>query len=121
MDTAEKASRLIAEVGSPALRVVMDPANYFHLEMLPRMEAVLRDVFRHVGGHIALAHAKDVVPPPPGGEECLRPAAGTGVLDYSVYLSLLRDHGYAGGLILHSLTEAQLPASLGFLRRGIEG
>src|SRR5207249_7430916 len=32
VDTAEKAERLIAEVGSPRLRLVMDPANYFRSE-----------------------------------------------------------------------------------------
>src|SRR5205814_2476973 len=32
VDSAEKAERLIEEVGSPRLRLVMDPANYFHPE-----------------------------------------------------------------------------------------
>jgi sugar phosphate isomerase/epimerase len=111
VDTAEKAERLIAEIGSPRLRLVMDPANYFHPEMLPRMQQVLEDVFARVGRSIALAHAKDVRPPEPGREECVRPAAGTGILDYPLYLRLLREAGYTSALIMHSLTEAELPAS----------
>lgn len=115
VDTAEKAERLIAEVDSPRLRLVMDPANYFHPEMLPRMREVLEDVFARVGRSIALAHAKDVRPPEPGRDECVRPAAGTGVLDYPLYLHLLRESGYTGGLIMHSLSESELPASQAYV------
>src|SRR5207249_11036873 len=106
VDTAEKAERLIAEVGSPRLRLVMDPANYFHPDMRPRMTEVLEEIFARVGRFIALAHAKDVRSPEPGRDECTRPAAGTGVLDYTAYIRLLREAGYDGGLIMHSLTEA---------------
>jgi len=116
VDTAEKAQRLIEEVGSPRLRLVMDPANYFHPDMLPRMGEVLENVFARVGSYIALAHAKDVRPPNPGGDECIRPAAGTGVLDYAVYMRLLRESGYDGGLIMHSLSEAELPMSRDYVR-----
>jgi sugar phosphate isomerase/epimerase len=111
VDTAEKAERLIEEVASPRLRLVMDPANYFHPDMLPRMGEVLEDVFARVGRFIALAHAKDVRLPDVGGDECVRPGAGTGVLDYELYMRLLRESGYDGGLIMHSLSEAELPAS----------
>jgi sugar phosphate isomerase/epimerase len=117
VDTAEKAERLIAEVGSPRLRVVMDPANYFHPEMLPRMQEVLEDAFARLGRHIALAHAKDVRSPDPGSHECVRPAAGAGLLDYATYVRLLRQSGYTGALIMHSLSEAELPASKEYVER----
>ncbi len=117
VDTAAKAERLIREVGSPSLGVVMDPANYFHPHMLPHMGTVLEDAFARVGPHIALAHAKDVQPPEPGGDECVRPAAGTGLLDYPLYLRLLRASGYNGGLIMHSLDETEVAASRDFVRR----
>jgi len=117
VDTAEKAARLIDEIGSDRLRVVMDPANYFHPSTLERMQEVLADVFTHVGRFIALAHAKDVRGPDPGGDECVRPAAGTGVLDYTTYLRLLRASGYTGGLIMHSLEEHEVPASKAYVER----
>ena len=60
-------------VGSPRLRLVMDPANYFHPEMLSQMREVLEDVFARVGRHIALAHAKDVRPPDPGNPSASAP------------------------------------------------
>ncbi|MHB0875035.1 MAG: sugar phosphate isomerase/epimerase family protein [Anaerolineae bacterium] len=111
VDTAEKAARLIETIGSPKLRVVMDPANYFHPWMLAQMREVLTDAFAHLGGYIALAHAKDVCPPEAGESECTRPAAGTGILDYALYASLLRENGFSGGLIMHSLREEQVFAS----------
>jgi sugar phosphate isomerase/epimerase len=97
----------------------MDPANYFHPGMLPRMGEVLQEVFAQVGDRVALAHAKDVLPPAPGTEECLRPAAGTGLLDYPLYLRLLREHGYGGALIMHSLSETEVPTAAAFLRRSL--
>jgi sugar phosphate isomerase/epimerase len=108
-------------VGSPRLRLVMDPANYFHPAMLPRMREVLEDVFAHVGRYISLAHAKDVRLPEPGRDECVRPAAGTGVLDYALYLNLLRAAGYDGGLIMHSLSETELPASQAYVESYLRG
>ena len=117
IDTAEKAQRLIEEVRSPRLRLVMDPANYFHPDMLAEMDAVLDDIFQRVGGYIAFAHAKDVRPPEPGGTECVRPAAGTGVLNYRRYIDLLRQSGYDGALVMHSLEEAEVPASAAYVRR----
>jgi sugar phosphate isomerase/epimerase len=116
VDSAEKAERLIEEAGSARLRLVMDPANYFHPPMLERMDAVLEEVFARVGRYIALAHAKDVRGPNPGGTECVRPAAGTGVLNYALYLRLLRASGYDGALIMHSLSEAEVPASAAYVR-----
>ena len=77
----------------------------------------LREVFQAVGDRSALAHAKDVCPPPPGEAECVRPAAGTGLLDYPLYLRLLREHRYDGGLIMHSLSESEVPAAARFLLR----
>jgi sugar phosphate isomerase/epimerase len=42
-------------------------------------------------------------------------AAGTGVLDYDYYLSRLCRSGFDGPLILHSLSEEQVPTSIRFL------
>lgn len=120
VDTAEKAERLIDEVGSNRLAVVMDPANYFHPHTLDRMPEVLADVFARLGEFTVLAHAKDVDGPEPGGCECIRPAAGTGLLDYPLYLRLLRDSGYDGALILHSLQEHDLPRSRDYVRQHLE-
>jgi len=56
-------------------------------------------------------HAQDVVQT---DGEIRHVAAGTGQLDYSFYLSLLRDLEVP--LIAHGLSEQQVPWSLAFLR-----
>jgi sugar phosphate isomerase/epimerase len=111
VDTALKARRLLEEIGSPRLKVVLDAANLFRAGDLARMREVLDEAFDEIGGHIALAHAKDLSRDGEAGHE----AAGTGLLDYEHYLFRLRAAGYGGPLILHGLTEAQVPAALAFL------
>lgn len=86
IDSIERAARLFKEVKSPALRLVMDPCNYFRKEDLPRMQPVLEEMFSRLGERIVVAHAKDVKAAAAGTD---LPAAGLGVLDYPLYLRLL--------------------------------
>jgi sugar phosphate isomerase/epimerase len=112
VDSAVKARRLLDELGSPRLKIVMDGANLFHVGELSRMQDVLQEAFALLGRDIALAHAKDLSQDGDAGHE----AAGTGRLDYDRYLACLAGAGFSGALILHSLTEEQVPASAAFLR-----
>ena len=113
VDSAVKGRRLLDEIGSPRLRVVMDGANLFHTGELPRMREILEEAFALLGDDIVLAHAKDLSRDGDAGHE----AAGTGLLDYDLYLSLLRRAGYRGPLILHALAEEQVDSCVAFLRR----
>ena len=116
VDTLEKAERLIREVGSDAVQVTFDPANFFYPADLPRMGEVLEEGFRRLGGRIGLAHAKDVVAPPDGGSHCRYKPAGQGVLDYVTYLRLLKESGYGNGVVMHSLSEADIPGCVAMIR-----
>lgn len=100
IDSAVKARRLLDEVGSARLKIVMDGANVFHAGDLARMRAVLDEAFDLLGRDIVLAHAKDL---DRDGEAGHLPA-GTGVLDYPYYLGLLARSGFEGDLVLHALT-----------------
>jgi sugar phosphate isomerase/epimerase len=111
VDSPVKARRLLDELGSPRLKIIIDPANLFHAEDLPRQRAILNAAFDLLGPDVVLAHAKDVrvvngavhhVP------------AGTGVLDYPHYLGLLRHLPVP--LIVHGLAEAEVGKALAFLR-----
>jgi len=112
VDSAQKARRLLDEIGSPHLKVTIDPANIFHAGELPRMRELLDEAFALVGKDIALAHAKDLDHDGDAGHL----AAGQGKLDYDRYLSLLRTCGFRGPLLLHGLSEAQVPGCIAFLR-----
>ncbi len=112
VDSARKGRRLLDEIGSPRLKVVMDPANLFHAGELPRMREILDEAFDLLGPDIVLAHAKDLRHDGDAGHE----AAGEGLLDYDHYLRLLLAIGFDGPLILHGLSEAQVPKCVRFLR-----
>jgi sugar phosphate isomerase/epimerase len=117
VDSAAKGRRLLDELASPRLKVVMDGASLFHAGELPRMREILDEAFALVGKDISLAHAKDLSRDGEAGHE----AAGQGLLDYDHYLALLRRVGYDGPLILHGLTEEQVDACVEFLRGKLTG
>ena len=112
VDSAQKARRLLDEIPSEHLRVVIDGANLFHTGQLPKMCAVLDEAFDLLGDSIRLAHAKDLERDGDAGHQ----AAGTGLLDYDYYLACLRQIGFAGSLILHSLAEEQVATAAAFVR-----
>ncbi|HJQ28174.1 MAG TPA: sugar phosphate isomerase/epimerase [Rubrobacter sp.] len=110
--SAQKGRRLLDEMRSPHLKVVMDAANLFDAEdparRIDHPEAVLYEAFELLGDDIVIAHAKDVRA---SGEFV---AAGKGDLDYDLYLRHLA--GYNGPLILHGLGEEEVEGSVAFLR-----
>ena len=114
MDSAEKGRRLLDEMRSPRLKVVMDAANLFDASnparWLSRSEEILEEAFELLGGDLILAHAKDVNA---SGEVV---AVGRGDLDYELYLKHLDEAGYEGPLIMHGLAEEEVEGSLAFLR-----
>ncbi len=112
VDSAKKARRLMDEIGSPRLKVTMDAANLFHAGELARMSEVLDQAFALVGKDIVMAHAKDLSHDGDAGHE----PAGHGKLDYYRYLSLLHAYGFKGPLLLHGLSQAQVPGCVAFLR-----
>ena len=115
VDSAEKGRRLLDEMRSPRLKVVMDAANLFDAEdparRLSCSEEMLDEAFELLGEDLVLAHAKDVKV---SGEVV---AAGKGDLDYTLYLKRLSGAGYHGPLVVHGLAEAEVESSLAFLRR----
>ena len=112
IDSAERARRLLDEIGSPYLKVVIDGANVFHTGELARMAEVLDTTFELLGKDIVLAHAKDLNHDGDAGHE----PAGHGLLDYDRYVRLLKQAGYTGPLVLHGLNESQVDGCVAFLR-----
>jgi sugar phosphate isomerase/epimerase len=115
VDSAEKGRRLLDEMRSPRLKVIMDAANLFDTEdparWLSRSEDILDKAFELLGADLAHAHAKDVKE---SGEVV---AAGKGDLNYDLYLKRLNEAGYGGPLVVHGLVEEEVGSSLAFLRR----
>jgi sugar phosphate isomerase/epimerase len=107
----EMAARLLDELRTPALVIVLDPANLF--EEVPASETLRDRVARAVdllGPRIAMAHAKDrsihgaVV------------AAGQGVIDFGHFAGCLRDAGFDGPVVTHGLAAEEATAVARHLR-----
>jgi len=116
VDSAVKARRLLDEMKSERLKIIIDGANLFHTGELPRMREILDEAFDLLGPDVVVAHAKDLNRDGEAGQV----AAGRGLLDYDHYLALLAKIGFDGPLILHSLAEADVSGCIAFLRKKIE-
>jgi sugar phosphate isomerase/epimerase len=115
VNTVEKAARLIDEIGSENLKIVMDAANFLFKDDIPRQREIFDQAFEKLGNRIALAHAKDVGEYDESSGELRRMAAGTGSLDYEYFLRLLKSSNFRGPIIIHSLQEEEMPASRDFI------
>ena len=112
----EKARAYLDAVGSQRMGIIMDGANLFRTGQTASMEKTLTHAFEVLGDDIILAHAKDFICN--GSMEFVAP--GEGVLDYGLYIRLLKRYGYRGALIMHGLSEQQVPQSQAFLRQILE-
>jgi sugar phosphate isomerase/epimerase len=116
INSAARASKLLEEMRSQSLKIVFDAANLVDSHALDTQERTLNEAIDLLGKDIILAHAKDLAP----GATSTVVAAGRGALDYDLYLSLLKKAGFNGPLILHSLQEHEVPASVRFLQQRLK-
>jgi sugar phosphate isomerase/epimerase/pimeloyl-ACP methyl ester carboxylesterase len=113
ISSADKARRLLDEMQSPRLKIVMDASNLYHPGDKTKKEDILTEAFDLLGKDLILAHAKDFRDS--GGMEYVAPGKGT--LPWPHYLRLLRISGFGGPLIMHSLAESEVDESAAFLRK----
>jgi len=126
VSSANDGVRLITELESSRIRIVFDPANLYRPPANPRRDGhEITHALTLLGDRTAIAHCKDIAASPEKGaghqhgeELYTHVAVGTGILDYRHYISELRRLAPTGvPLILHGLTEEQIPRSLAFIRR----
>jgi sugar phosphate isomerase/epimerase len=114
VNSAAKAKALLAELASPALRIVLDPANLFETETLREQRYIIAQAVDLLGEWLAMAHAKDRTA---NGSFV---AAGTGVLDYRHFIRELRNAAFDGPLVAHGLEATEAPAVAAFLAQNLE-
>lgn len=96
---AKIARRLLDEVGSPHLKIILDAANLIGPDGLSRQRQIMAEAFDLLGTDVVLAHAKDinasghVVPP------------DQGAIDLTSFVEGLRRVHYSGALIAHGFEE----------------
>ncbi len=109
VDSAASARRLLDEIGSPTLKIVLDPANLFEVAALAEQRRLVAEAIDLLGDRIVMAHAKDRTP---SGDFT---TAGKGVLDFRHYLGRLRAAGFDGDLVTHGLAADEAPGVAAFL------
>ena len=114
VSSAPAAARLFAEIASPRLRVVLDPANLFETAAADERKRLVEEAVDLLGPCIAMAHAKDRNAA--GGFA----VAGRGVIDFAHFVGCLKGSGFDGPLVTHGLAEADAAAVAGFLKGLLE-
>ncbi|HYI24453.1 MAG TPA: sugar phosphate isomerase/epimerase [Thermomicrobiales bacterium] len=107
VSSAIRAWTLLDQMADAHLKIVLDPANIVLSDRSRPPLDVLTESFDVLGSDIVLAHAKDL-----GDNDEFCPA-GTGIVPWADYWSLLGSIGYEGDVIFHTLTEADVEAALG--------
>ncbi|AZO56054.1 MULTISPECIES: sugar phosphate isomerase/epimerase [unclassified Mesorhizobium] len=108
--SASDATRLIAEMGSKHLKIVLDPANLFEHATPDEARAIVAAAIDQAAGHIAMAHAKDRFA---NGRFA---TAGQGVVDFPDFVARLKGVGFDGALVTHGLSADEAAGVAAFLR-----
>ncbi|WP_192254559.1 sugar phosphate isomerase/epimerase family protein [Mesorhizobium silamurunense] len=107
--SADDAMRLIAEMGSKRLRIVLDPANLFERADPEAARAIVAEAVERTAGHVTLAHAKDRF------ADGRFATAGQGVVNFADFIGRLKAVGFDGPLVTHGLSAEEAPGVARFL------
>lgn len=136
IDSPEKARRIMDEVGSPNLKMIMDCANLFPAGKAKKenVRKTVQHAFDIFGADVILAHGKDIKESEESKESeetkdlkesfesggikfC---ATGEGIVDYKQFAELLRRHNYKNDMILHGIfDEAKMPYAIEVIKRAV--
>lgn len=114
VNSAQAARRLIDEMQSSCIRIVLDPANLFERANSIERRRLVEQAVDLLADRIVMAHAKD------RRDDGSFAAAGTGVIDFDHFVSTLQQAGFDGPLVAHGLAAIEAPDVAAFLRRRIE-
>jgi sugar phosphate isomerase/epimerase len=111
VSSAQRARDLIDQLGSPRLRIVLDPANLFEVATLAEQRRTVSAAIELLADRIVMGHTKD------RHADGRFATAGQGVLDYPHYLAALQAAGFSGPLIAHGLGADEAAGVAAFLWR----
>ncbi|CZT37033.1 sugar phosphate isomerase/epimerase family protein [Rhizobium sp. 9140] len=107
--SAEDARRLIAEMQSDRLRIVLDPANLFEKADANEAREIVARAVDIAAGFTAMAHAKD------RHADGRFAAPGHGVVDFADFIARLRASGFDDTVVTHGLGPEEAPHVARFL------
>jgi sugar phosphate isomerase/epimerase len=100
VNSAAAARRLIGEIGSDVIRIVLDPANLAERAEEAERRRIIEQAVDGLAGRIVMAHAKD------RAEDGGVAAPGKGVIDFGHFLSRLKESGFDGPVVAHGFEAA---------------
>jgi sugar phosphate isomerase/epimerase len=115
VSSVRKARQLLDELQTRRVRIVLDPANFFCRGDVERVRERIEEAFQLLGTDIVMAHAKELAPD--GSVGTIPP--GRGILDWNYYLDTLARMDFSGAIVMHGLSEADVPQATRFLRSKI--
>ncbi|TCU29436.1 sugar phosphate isomerase/epimerase [Rhizobium azibense] len=107
--SAADAVRLINEMGSKRLRIVLDPANLFERATAAEVSDIVERAVDVSAGHITMAHAKD------RHADGRFATVGQGIVNFPAFVNSLRVTGFDGPLVAHGLAAVEAPAVARYL------
>lgn len=110
VDSAPTARRLINTLQSPALAIVLDPANLFELASADDRIRTIERAIDLLADRIAMAHAKD------RNADGSFATGGKGVVDFRHFIARLREVGFDGDLVTHGLAPDEAAEVSAFLK-----
>jgi sugar phosphate isomerase/epimerase len=110
INSAHSARRLLDELKSPRLKIILDPANLFEIATHEEQKRLVAEAVNLLAESIVMGHAKDRSAT--GGFT----AAGRGILDYPHYLACMRRIHFDGTIVTHGLSASDAGEVASFLR-----
>jgi len=107
--SASDAVRLIGELGSKRLHIVLDPANLFERATPAEASDIVARAVDISTGYVVMAHAKD------RQADGRFATAGQGIVDFPGFIVGLRETGFDGPLVTHGLAAEEAPGVARFL------
>jgi sugar phosphate isomerase/epimerase len=109
------ARKVLDEVGSKRLGIVLDAANLLPPEAQTRQHEIVSQAADLLGDRLFLVHAKDI-----DGKGVVVPA-GKGAVDLPAFVGRMKEVGYDGPLVGHNFEETDAPGVAAYLASIIRG
>jgi sugar phosphate isomerase/epimerase len=97
VNSAKAARRMLDDMKSKRLRIILDPVNLFEPHQTSQQHVIIAEAFALLHGDLAMAHIKD------RNAEGQFVAAGKGGVDFPFFISQLKAAKFNGPLITHGL------------------
>ncbi len=107
--TAQELKRMLDEVPSSQIGVVIDPGNLLNDDNFDRQDEVIEEAFQLLGDRIVAGHAKDRIRGADG--KVVTVPAGQGGMNYELYMKLLNAYKPHAHIIMETAAPHEMAAT----------